>query len=125
MSLLRLGSLGCRGGIVVFGKAGTQTLRIRLRGSAVTGLSRGAGDSRHCRRRSDWTDLVAAFSSQTNWDFFFSTFTPSWTKPLNVNIAVALDGGVKDQSAIHKALYGVFVSNMYAIFVFILCYIPH
>lgn len=57
--------------------------------------------------------------------FFSSTFTPSWTKPLNVNIAVALDGGVKDQSAIHKALYGVFVSNMYAIFVFILCYIPH
>lgn len=53
--------------------------------------------------------------------FVFSIFAPSWTKPLNVHITVGLDvGGVKDRSAIHKALYGVFV-YMYAICVFILC----
>lgn len=61
----------------------------------------------------------------SNWEFFFfsSIFAPSWTKPLNVLITVGLDEGgvcVKEQSAIHKALYGVFV-YMYAISVFILC----
>lgn len=64
-------------------------------------------------------------SHQTFFFFFFFIFAPSWTEPLNVHITVVLVvvvvvGGVKDQSAIHKALYGVFV-YMYAIFVFILC----
>lgn len=67
------------------------------------------------------TAVTGGAALVSNWDFF-SIFAPSWTKPLNVHITVGLDvgGGATAQSAIHKALYGVFV-YMYAIFVFILC----
>lgn len=69
--------------------------------TAVTGGAALSGQNSHL------------LSRQTGrcFSFFFSIFAPSWTKPLNVHITVSLDGGggVKDQSAIHKALYGVFV----------------